>query len=366
MDKVREGRSRETWWATGGEVVASMEIPEVRLWDKGVMAERLYEGDCHRVERVDEDGAWYEDVNRGVRGYRVQLSDGVREASSSRRGKGKGMWKPWRVKRASGRDRGGRGKPGVIRGGEDKVWNGRYWVTKSRWKPRLESGNWSLEEGVRYNLSKGSDSLRRGLQVLSSVRSRGDGSQVLIVTNNRTVAGQLWSRIGHPGQGMGVNVLTEKWHGGRLTNYRSFLSLTVPMLETRMRLSLEGGSRLPNALAMKRSIRQFEMKYWGMEERIESKTRPSLVIFMDGLGSRDAIYECKQAGIPSLGFVNHKASRHRLESLTYPVVLNTTLIRSQLMYLMRLTKVLQESHPDRLGKAVSRDGERGGQPGEGR
>lgn len=205
---------------------------------------------------------------------------------------------------------------------------------KSRWNPKMAPFIFTERGGVHiFDLAKTEESLEGALKFIRTIAA--NGGQVLFVGTKK----QAQDIVREAAISVDMPYVTERWMGGMLTNFPTFLSQIRNFKKLVEQIENNEFATKKQLVVAQKKAEKLEANLGGIKEM---KKLPDAIFVVDVVREDGAVAEARKSGIPVVAIVDTNANP---ELIDYPIPGNDDAIKSVKILTEEIARVISENKP---------------------
>lgn len=205
---------------------------------------------------------------------------------------------------------------------------------KSRWNPKMASFIFTERGGVHiFDLAKTEEGLEAALKFVRNISA--NGGQILFVGTKK----QAQTIVSDAAKSALMPYVTERWMGGMLTNFPTFLSQIRNMKKLAERIAENDFATKKQLVVATKLAEKLEANLGGIKEM---KKLPEAIFVIDIVREDIAIKEAKKIGIPVIAIVDTNANP---DPIDYIIPGNDDAVKSIKIISEEIARVINENKP---------------------
>jgi small subunit ribosomal protein S2 len=205
---------------------------------------------------------------------------------------------------------------------------------KSRWNPKMSSFIFTERNGVHiFDLNKTAEGLEEALKFVQSIVK--NGGTVLFVGTKK----QAQEIIKRDADSCGMPYVIERWFGGMLTNFETFLSLSKTLKDLKTKIEKNDFATKKQLVVAKKKEEKLETTLGGTTNL---KKLPDALYVVDVTKEVNAVKEAKKLGIPVIGLVDTNADPTLVD---YVIPANDDAVKSISLITGEIAKAIGSAKP---------------------
>jgi len=205
---------------------------------------------------------------------------------------------------------------------------------KSRWNPKMAPFIFTERGGVHiFDLAKTEENLEEALKFIRTVAA--NGGQVLFVGTKK----QAQDIVREAAISVDMPYVTERWMGGMLTNFPTFLSQIRNFKKLVEQIEKNEFATKKQLVVAQKKAEKLEANLGGIKEM---KKLPDAIFVVDVVREDGAVAEARKSGIPVVAIVDTNANP---ELIDYPIPGNDDAIKSVKILTEEIARVISENKP---------------------
>jgi len=205
---------------------------------------------------------------------------------------------------------------------------------KSRWNPKMASFIFTERGGVHiFDLAKTEEGLEAALKFVRNVSA--NGGQILFVGTKK----QAQTIVSDAAKSASMPYVTERWMGGMLTNFPTFLSQIRNLRKLAERIDENDFATKKQLVVATKLAEKLEANLGGIKEM---KKLPEAIFVIDIVREDIAIKEAKKIGIPVIAIVDTNANP---DPIDYVIPGNDDAVKSIKIISEEIARVINENKP---------------------
>lgn len=205
---------------------------------------------------------------------------------------------------------------------------------KSRWNPKMAPFIFTERGGVHiFDLAKTEESLEEALKFIRTIAA--NGGQVLFVGTKK----QAQDIVREAAISVDMPYVTERWMGGMLTNFPTFLSQIRNFKKLVEQIEKNEFATKKQLVVAQKKAEKLEANLGGIKEM---KKLPDAIFVVDVVREDGAVAEARKSGIPVVAIVDTNANP---ELIDYPIPGNDDAIKSVKILTEEIARVISENKP---------------------
>lgn len=176
---------------------------------------------------------------------------------------------------------------------------------KSRWNPKMNSFIFTTRNGIHiFDLVKTADGLENAIKFAQKLTK--DGKSILFVGTKK----QAQAVVKTAAESCGMPYVTDRWLGGMLTNFETFLSLKKTLKDLKTKIEKNEFSTKKQLIVAKKKEEKLETTLGGTSDL---KRLPDALFIVDVVKESNAVREANKLGIPVIGIVDTNANPDNID-----------------------------------------------------
>ena len=205
---------------------------------------------------------------------------------------------------------------------------------KSRWNPKMASFIFTERGGVHiFDLAKTEEGLEAALKFVRNISA--NGGQILFVGTKK----QAQTIVSDSAKSASMPYVTERWMGGMLTNFPTFLSQIRNLRKLAERIEENDFATKKQLVVAMKLAEKLEANLGGIKEM---KKLPEAIFVIDIVREDIAIKEAKKIGIPVIAIVDTNANP---DPIDYIIPGNDDAVKSIKIISEEIARVINENKP---------------------
>jgi len=205
---------------------------------------------------------------------------------------------------------------------------------KSRWNPKMASFIFTERGGVHiFDLAKTEEGLEAALKFVRTISA--NGGQVMFVGTKK----QAQAIVSEAAKSAAMPYVTERWMGGMLTNFPTFLSQIRNLKKLVERIEENDFATKKQLVVAMKQAEKLEANLGGIKEM---KKIPEALFVVDIVREDIAIKEAKKIGIPVIAIVDTNANP---DPIDYVIPGNDDAVKSIKIISEEIARVITENKP---------------------
>lgn len=205
---------------------------------------------------------------------------------------------------------------------------------KSRWNPKMASFIFTERGGVHiFDLAKTEEGLENALKFVRTISA--NGGQVMFVGTKK----QAQAIVTEAAKSAAMPYVTERWMGGMLTNFPTFLSQIRNLKKLVERIEENDFATKKQLVVAMKQAEKLEANLGGIKEM---KKLPEALFVVDIVREDIAIKEAKKIGIPVIAIVDTNANP---DPIDYVIPGNDDAVKSIKIISEEIARVITENKP---------------------
>jgi len=205
---------------------------------------------------------------------------------------------------------------------------------KSRWNPKMAPFIFTERGGVHiFDLAKTEENLEEALKFVRTIAA--NGGQVLFVGTKK----QAQDIVREAAVSVEMPYVTERWMGGMLTNFPTFLSQIRNFKKLVEQIEKNEFATKKQLVVAQKKAEKLEANLGGIKEM---KKLPDAIFVVDVVREDGAVAEARKSGIPVIAIVDTNANP---ELIDYPIPGNDDAIKSVKILTEEIARVISENKP---------------------
>jgi len=205
---------------------------------------------------------------------------------------------------------------------------------KSRWNPKMASFIFTERGGVHiFDLAKTEEGLDEALKFVRNIAAN-DG-QILFVGTKK----QAQLIVTEAAKNSGMPFVTERWMGGMLTNFPTFLSQIRNLKKLAERIEENDFATKKQLVVARKQAEKMEANLGGIKEM---KKLPDALFIIDIVREDIAVKEARHIGIPIIAIVDTNANPDLVD---YVIPGNDDAVKSIKIISDEIARVITENKP---------------------
>lgn len=205
---------------------------------------------------------------------------------------------------------------------------------KSRWNPKMNSFIFTERNGVHiFDLNKTAEGMEDALKFVKKVTK--EGGTVLFVGTKK----QAQSIVKKEAESCGMPYVTDRWLGGMLTNFETFLSLSKTLRDLKAKIEKNDFATKKQLVVAKKKEEKLETNLGGTGNM---KKLPEALFVIDVVKEINAVREAKKLHIPVVGLVDTNANPDLVD---YVIPGNDDAVKSISLITGEIAKAICEAKP---------------------
>jgi small subunit ribosomal protein S2 len=205
---------------------------------------------------------------------------------------------------------------------------------KSRWNPKMASFIFTERGGVHiFDLAKTEEGLEESLKFVRNIAA--NNGQILFVGTKK----QAQTIISDAAKSASMPYVTERWMGGMLTNFPTFLSQIRNLKKLNERIETNDFATKKQLVTAKKLADKLEANLGGIKEM---KKLPDALFVVDIVREDIAIKEARNIGIPVVAIVDTNANPDLVD---YVIPGNDDAVKSIKIITEEIARVIAENKP---------------------
>ncbi len=205
---------------------------------------------------------------------------------------------------------------------------------KSRWNPKMASFIFTERGGVHiFDLAKTEENLENALKFVRTIAA--NGGHILFVGTKK----QAQAIVAEAAVSAGMPYVTERWMGGMLTNFPTFLSQVRNLKKLSERIVENDFATKKQLVVATKQAEKLEANLGGIKEM---KKLPDALFVIDIVREEIAIKEAKKIGIPVIAIVDTNANP---DPIDYVIPGNDDAVKSIKIITEEIARVINENKP---------------------
>lgn len=215
---------------------------------------------------------------------------------------------------------------------------------RSRWNPKMSSFIFTERNGIHiFDLTKTAESLEVAIKFANKIAK--ENGTILFVGTKK----QAQDIVRATAESCGMPYVNERWFGGMLTNFDTFLSLSKTLRDLKVKIE-------KNAFATKKQLVVATKK----EEKLSTtlggtsnlKKLPDALFVVDVVKEHNAVAEANKLGIPVIAIADTNANP---DVIDYPIPGNDDAIKSIQLLSNEIAKAVNDFKPAAKALEVSEE-----------
>lgn len=205
---------------------------------------------------------------------------------------------------------------------------------KSRWNPKMNSFIFTERGGVHiFDLVKTEEKLQEALKFIDEIVAR-NGSILFVGTKK-----QAQGMVKEAAESCSMPYVSERWLGGMLTNFETFLTRLRTLKDLNQRIESEGFATKKQLVVAKKKAERMTETLGGISDL---KKLPDALFIIDIVREHNAVKEANKIGIPVIAVVDSNANP---ELVNYVIPGNDDAVKAIQLYLKEVANEINKSRP---------------------
>ena len=205
---------------------------------------------------------------------------------------------------------------------------------KSRWNPKMAPFIFTERGGVHiFDLAKTEEGLEEALKFVRNIAA--NGGQILFVGTKK----QAQDIVKEVAESVNMPYVTERWMGGMLTNFPTFVSQIKNFKKLSERIDNNEFATKKQLVVAQKQAEKLQANLGGIKEM---KKLPDAIFIVDVVREDGAVSEARKSGIPVIGIVDTNANPDLID---YPIPGNDDAIKSVKILTEEIARVIAENKP---------------------
>lgn len=205
---------------------------------------------------------------------------------------------------------------------------------KSRWNPKMNSFIFTERNGIHiFDLSKTVEGLEEALKFVK--KTAANKGTILFVGTKK----QAQAIVQSAAETAGMPYVNERWLGGMLTNFETFLSLTKTLRDLNSKIEKNAFATKKQLVVAKKKAEKLENNLGGTKDL---KKLPDALFVVDVVKEANAVREANKLGIPVIAIVDTNANPDLVD---YVIPGNDDAVRSIAIISNEIAKTIKDSKP---------------------
>lgn len=205
---------------------------------------------------------------------------------------------------------------------------------KSRWNPKMAPFIFTTRNNIHiFDLTKTADSLEEAIKFVKSLAK--ENKTILFVGTKK----QGQAIVKEAAESCGMPYVNERWLGGMLTNFETFLSLSKTLRDLKAKIEKNEFSTKKQSVVAKKKEEKLETNLGGTTKM---KRLPDALFIVDVVKENNAVNEAIKLGIPVIGLVDTNANPDLID---YPIPGNDDAVKSISLVAKEIAAAINEATP---------------------
>lgn len=205
---------------------------------------------------------------------------------------------------------------------------------KSRWNPKMNSFIFTERNGIHiFDLVKTQDKLNEAIDFVKKT-SKNNGTILFVGTKK-----QAQSIVKEAAESAGMPYVIDRWFGGMLTNFETFLSLNKTLRDLKARIENNDFATKKQLVVAKKKEEKLETTLGGTTKL---KKLPDALFIVDTVKEDNAISEARKLNIPVIGIVDTNGNPDLVD---YVIPANDDAVKSIALICKEIAKSIADNKP---------------------
>lgn len=205
---------------------------------------------------------------------------------------------------------------------------------KSRWNPKMAPFIFTERGGVHiFDLAQTEQKLEEALKFVRTISA--NGGQILFVATKK----QAQSIVREAAEASSMPYVTERWMGGMLTNFTTFISKIRDFKKLAEKIEKNEFATKKQLVVARKQAEKLEANLGGIREM---KKLPDALFIVDTVREDGAVREARKCNIPVIAIVDTNANPDLVD---YIIPGNDDAIKSVKIITDEIVRVINENKP---------------------
>lgn len=205
---------------------------------------------------------------------------------------------------------------------------------KSRWNPKMAPFIFTERGGVHiFDLAQTEQKLEEALKFVRTISA--NGGQILFVATKK----QAQSIVREAAEASSMPYVTERWMGGMLTNFATFISKIRDFKKLAEKIEKNEFATKKQLVVARKQAEKLEANLGGIREM---KKLPDALFIVDTVREDGAVREARKCNIPVIAIVDTNANPDLVD---YIIPGNDDAIKSVKIITDEIVRVINENKP---------------------
>lgn len=205
---------------------------------------------------------------------------------------------------------------------------------KSRWNPKMNSFIFTERNGIHiFDLNKSMEGLEAAIKFAEKTAK--EGGTILFVGTKK----QAQDIVKAAAESCGMPYVIDRWFGGMLTNFETFLSLSRTLKNLKVKIEKNDFATKKQLVVAKKKEEKLDTTLGGTSDL---KKLPDVLFVIDAVKEDLAISEARKLNIPVIAIVDTNANPDLID---YVIPGNDDAVKSISLISNEIAKAISKSKP---------------------